>query len=109
MNQYLTSFYIFIHLIISILSQTQDTYNFGKYKKFATQSGHAVFDPTGFNFEEMMYFKISASSFEEDALYYEYVDDLTGYTFQHRNDLYVVKSYEKKEVSDGDDDDEKKN
>ena len=108
MNQYLTSFYIFIHLIINILSQTQNTYNFGKYEKFTTQTGYAVFDPTKFNFGEMMFFKISASSFQEDKLYYEYADDLTGYTFQHRNDLYYVKGHGKTEKSDGDDDDEKK-
>jgi hypothetical protein len=57
-----------------------------------------------------MYFKITAHKFDEDSLYYEYVDELTDYIYQYRNDLYVVKSYYSNEISDGDDekDDAKK-
>ena len=115
MNQHLTALYIyiFIHLIINVLSQTI-SYDLKKYGEYVSKKGYAIFDPTGFSFGDFMYFKITAKSFEVDILHYEYLDDFTDYQFECTEPCRSVKSYYENEEGGGggddddDDDDDKK-
>ena len=105
MNQNLTALYIyiFIHLILNVLSQTI-SYDLTKHGECVSRNTYVIFDPTGFSFGDVMFFKITAQSFEADILYYEYLDDFTGYQFVSTGSCYSVKSYYENEVGGGDDD-----
>ena len=109
MQKYL-KYFILIHLFKIILASNK-TYDFQKYGGFSTKKNYAVFNPTGFEFGQSMYFKIIADNFNEDTLYYEYTDNLDNYTFYDIEDLssenlYYVQSTHKTEQNDDDDDDD---
>ena len=105
MKSQLIFFYIFIHLL-KFVTLAKSEYTLEKFGKYDTRNGFAIFNPTGFNFGETMHFKITTESgFEDDKLYYEYLDSLENYTYEYSDDLYRVKYSHSS--GGGDDDDDK--
>ena len=99
-------FYIFIHLL-KFVALAKSEYNLEKFGKYDTRNDFAIFNPRGFNFGETMHFKItSENGFEDDKLYYEYLDSLENYTYEYKDDLYRVKYSQSAGGGDDDDDSE---
>ena len=98
--------YILIFLLNFSL-ESSEGYNFGKYKTYSTRQKYAIFDPTGFNIGDTMYFKITAK-FNDDYLYYIYLDTLENLNDkiddEQSNNWFYVKEYNN--VEDEDDDEE---
>lgn len=97
MEYKLFQLFIIINIIeISLFDGPE--YDFGKHGTAITKDYCIIFDPTGFQVGETMFFKISATEFNDDFLYYEYLDDLENYEFNFNlKKLHEVKSYYKKE------------
>ena len=105
MKSQLIFFYIFIHLL-KFVTLAKSEYTLEKFGKYDTRNGFAIFNPTGFNFGETMHFKITSDNgFEDDKLYYEYLDSLENHKYEYSDDLYRVK-YSQSSGEGGDDDDD---
>ena len=91
---------IYIYIIKVCFSSVK--YDFRKYESYTTRNGHAIFDPTEFNIGDTMYFKVTASSFNDERLGYEYLDEIQdGYSFTYDDSKKTAKSYH--EVDNEDD------
>ena len=94
---------VVFYLIINIISNT--SYDFTKYHSYKTFNDHAVFDCSGFNIGDMMYFKITAV-FNDENLYYIYLDtldNLASILTHNKDDFFETESYF--DVGSSDDDD----
>lgn len=107
MKYKLVQLFVIIELI-KISSFDSPEYDFGKYGTAITKNYCVIFNPTGFQNGETMYFKISAKEFKDNFLYYEYLDDLENYEFNFNlKKLHEVKAYYKYEPDeDSENDDE---
>ena len=96
------NYFIFIFLIKYISLEIRN-YELRQYSSYETRDNNIVFNPTGFNVGDKMYFKITAKEFNDDYLSYEYSDNLDNYTFSYNNNLFKEKYYHKTELGDDDD------
>ena len=85
--------FLIFNLIQILLLEGQE-YDFGKYGTYKTLEYCSIFNPTEFEIGETMFFKITAKEFNDDYLYYEYLDDLENYEFNFEiKKLHEVKYY----------------
>lgn len=85
--------FVIINLIKFFLLDSSE-YDLGKYGTYKTVDYCIIFNPTQFEIGETMFFKISAKEFNDEYLYYEYIDDLEQYEFNFQiKKLHEVKYY----------------